>query len=110
METWAQHWCVGAGVECCRAQLPAQLLYQAVDVAWPRLCQVQPPCLSSLGLILACTTHRQVALLDLSGKDGGLRLRAANMLGLLIRHASSISPRLVEAGAFCSAAHALQLR
>lgn len=50
METWAQHWCVGAGVECCRAQLPAQLLYQAVDVAWPRLCQVQPPCLSSLGI------------------------------------------------------------
>lgn len=40
----------------------------------------------------------QVGLLDLNGKDGGLRLRAANMLGLLIRHASSISASLVDAG------------
>ncbi|PRW59606.1 kinase [Chlorella sorokiniana] len=39
-----------------------------------------------------------VGLLDLDGKDGGLRLRAANMLGLLIRHASSISPSLAESG------------
>ena len=40
----------------------------------------------------------QVHLLDLSGRDPQLRLRAANLLGLLIRHASSISPALVNAG------------
>lgn len=52
----------------------------------------------------------QVGLLDLNGRDGGLRLRAANMLGLLIRHASSISPSLVDAGACggdCWLAHLL---
>ena len=41
----------------------------------------------------------QVQLLDLSGKDPALRLRAANLLGLLIRHAASISPALAAAGA-----------
>ncbi|PSC68021.1 serine threonine-kinase ULK4 isoform B [Micractinium conductrix] len=40
-----------------------------------------------------------VQLLDLSGKDPALRLRAANLLGLLIRHAASISPALAAAGA-----------
>lgn len=40
----------------------------------------------------------QVQLLDLGGKDAQLRLRAANLLGLLIRHASSISAALAAAG------------
>jgi hypothetical protein len=40
----------------------------------------------------------QVALLDPSSKDPSLRLRAANLLGLLVRHASSINSRLADAG------------
>ncbi|KAL4419367.1 hypothetical protein ABPG75_005869, partial [Micractinium tetrahymenae] len=38
-------------------------------------------------------------LLDLNGKDPALRLRAANLLGLLVRHAATISPGLAAAGA-----------
>ncbi|EFN50873.1 hypothetical protein CHLNCDRAFT_141668 [Chlorella variabilis] len=41
----------------------------------------------------------QVSLLDLGGKDPALRLRAANLLGLLVRHASSVNAGLAEAGA-----------
>lgn len=42
--------------------------------------------------------HVQVALLDPTSKDPSLRLRAANLLGLLVRHASSINSRLADAG------------
>lgn len=48
-------------------------------------------------------THRpttaQVRLLEAEGRDPALRLRAANLLGLLVRHASAISPALAAAGA-----------
>ena len=42
---------------------------------------------------------RQVNLLDVNGKDPALCLRAANLLGLLVRHAATISPGLAAAGA-----------
>lgn len=41
----------------------------------------------------------QVKLLDASDKDPALRLRAANLLGLLVRHAATVSPGLAAAGA-----------
>ena len=59
---------------------------------------------SLLNLATTPCLPMKVGLLDLNGKDGGLRLRAANMLGLLIRHASSISASLVDAGELAPAA------
>lgn len=56
-------------------------------------------CPACLAVTLTCPpTRLQVRLLDVSGRDPQLRLRAANLLGLLIRHAASISPALVNAG------------
>lgn len=43
-----------------------------------------------------------VHLLEAGSKDPALRLRAANLVGLLIRHAASISPAL-EAAGMCAA-------